>query len=313
MRNKQRVYILAGPTAAGKSAVVHRLARQHRLPVLSADSMAVYQGLDIGTAKPNRTEQREVLYYGIDLIAPTEPFSVGDYLGYVHREVHEESLFVTGGTGLYITCLLSGLDRSPPPDPAFRADMEQLLNESGLPALQDYARRTASDAYACLKDPDNPRRIIRALEKNRQEQAASARPDWKAHGPHPLLGLRWERAALHERIEQRVHAMYAGGLPEEAETLLACERPLSRTAEQAIGYCEAFAWLRGAIPREEAVQRTIIRTRQLAKRQMTWLNHQFAMRWVDVHNADSVQDLADRVWDAWQQMPPACLYDETEN
>ncbi len=311
MTNKQRVYILAGPTAAGKSAVIHRLALQHNLPVLSADSMAVYQGLDIGTAKPARREREEVTYHGVNLTPPNTAFSVGDFMAYVKNTVHEEAFLVTGGTGLYIKCLLAGLDESPPADPAFRAEMNQLLEESGLLGLQEYARKTSPETYEQISDQANPRRIIRALEKSRHPDAGRT-SDWQAGGPHPLLGLRWDRALLTARIESRVRAMYAEGLLEEAERLLSLGDALSETAAQAIGYREAFALLRGEFSREEAMAQTVVRTRQLAKRQMTWFNHQFDMQWMDVHTESNEQELADRVWTCWQEMPPAYLH-ETEN
>ncbi|MDD2237714.1 MAG: tRNA (adenosine(37)-N6)-dimethylallyltransferase MiaA [Kiritimatiellae bacterium] len=307
MTNKQRVYVLAGPTAAGKSAVIHRLALLHNLPVLSADSMAVYQGMDIGTAKPDDRARKEATYYGVNLATPNTTFSVGDFMGYLKNTVHDETLLVAGGTGLYLKCLLAGLNESPPADPVFRAEMDQLLLESGLQGLQEYARKTAPETYEQISDPANPRRIIRALEKSRHPDFGK-RSGWEANGPHPLLGLRRDRAQLTARIELRVRAMYAEGLLDEAEHLLSQGEALSQTALQAIGYREAFAVLRGEMPQKEAMAQTAARSRQLAKRQMTWFNHQFDMQWIDVHNESNELELADRVWTCWQEMPPAFIH-----
>ncbi len=306
-RNKQRVYVLAGPTAAGKSSIVHHLAQKYGLAVLSADSMAVYSGMDIGTAKASRREQSEVRYYGIDLISPDRPFSVGDYLSYVTQHVRDPEFIVAGGSGLYIKCLLSGLEPSPPPDPAFREAMNRLLNEQGLEALQAYACKNAPEAYRQLQDNKNPRRIIRALEKVRTSSVFDPSRKQESEKRPVLIGLQWDREELGRRIAQRVHTMYADGLLDEAETLQKQYPDLSATAMQAIGYREAFAVLRGELTRNEAIGQTVLRSRQFAKRQMTWYNRQFDMQWIDLAPTSCFQETADQVWSLWSRFP-ASLY-----
>ena len=303
-RNKQRILVLAGPTAAGKTAIAHHLAQQHGLAVLSADSMAVYSGMDIGTAKPTACEQKDVCYYGINLVSPNQTYSVGDYLAYVNQCVREPVFIVSGGSGLYIKCLLTGLEPSPPADLGFREEMNRLLHESGVEALQEYALSHAPEAYHQLQDKENPRRIIRALEKARAPEAPPAASETRLDNAVPkLIGLRWERDELGRRIDQRVHKMYADGLLEEAEGLLSRYGELSSTAMQSIGYREAFSVLRGELSREEAICQTVLRSRQFAKRQMTWYNRQFDMQWVDMTAFSELGKTSESVWALWNQFP----------
>ena len=307
-RNKPQILILAGPTAAGKSAIAHYLAQQNGLAVLSADSMAVYSGMDIGTAKPTAREQKDICYYGIDLVSPDQTYSVGDYLAYVNQHVRDPVFIVSGGSGLYIKCLLTGLEPSPPADPGFREEMNRLLHESGVEALQKYALRHAPEAYHQLQDKDNPRRIIRALEKARAPQSPAVSVTGRDCTLLKLIGLRWEREELVRRIDQRVEKMYADGLLEEAEVLLCRYGELSSTAMQSIGYREAFAVLRGELSREEAIRQTALRSRQFAKRQMTWYNRQFDMQWIDMTAVSELANTAESVWSLWNQFP-AFLYE----
>ena len=260
-------HFLVGTTASGKSAVAQYLAERDGRLIVSADSMNLYRGMDIGTAKPAAADQSSVDYVGIDLAEPTEKFSVANYLDAVRPAFESgREIIVAGGTGLYVKCLTEGFDDVPPENSALRAGLEVL----DFPALQQRAQTDAAELYSKLTEDDrqNPRRLIRILEKE-----VPTEKKWNSNPKPTLVGLRVERAVLHQRIEQRVEQMYAAGLLDEARELIKLD--LSQTALQAIGYAEAFAVLNHEMTLEEAKGKTIIRTRQLAKRQMTWFRHQY--------------------------------------
>lgn len=272
-----QAFVLVGATATGKSSVAHRLARRMNALLLSADSMNLYCGMDIGTAKPSAQQRQEVDYAGVDLVEPETSFSVADYLRAVGPALRcaaaeDRPVVVAGGTGLYVKCLLQGLGEAPPADPELRRRLEGCK----VSELQAELHRRAPERLAALADPENPRRLIRALEQAVQKTPAPE--NWKNRPVQSAAGLDVSRKVLHERIARRVEQMYADGLLEEARGLM--ERRLSNTARQAIGYAEAFAVLRGEISRERAVEKTVVRTRQLAKRQRTWFNNQLKVHWV---------------------------------
>jgi tRNA dimethylallyltransferase len=308
MTNQQQAYMLVGPTASGKSSVAQLLAEQTGSPVVSADSMSIYCGMDIGTAKPSPEERAAVQHFGIDLVDPTGAFSVGDWLNAVrpawgqpkHCSISGEvknnatmlrltpsAPIVAGGTGLYVKCLLQGLDDLPAADEELRERAEKMT----LAELQSEARAAAPEAYEAFADKENPRRLIRLIEHG----GAPARRDKEIP---TVVGLHVERNELHTRIAARVETMYAGGLLEEARGLIGLE--LSSTARHAIGYAEAFAVLRGEMTEAEAKERTIIRTRQLAKRQMTWFRHQLKVQWIETAELPTIGKLAEKVSNVWE-------------
>ena len=301
-QNSSSAFVLVGPTASGKSSVAQHLAEQTGAPIVSADSMNIYRGMDIGTAKPSIAERGAVEYHGIDLAEPTESFSVGDWLNAVKPaffQGSEKTPIVAGGTGLYVKCLLAGLDEMPAADEALRARAEKM----SLAELQAEARAAAPEAYEALADNENPRRLVRLLEKvpTIGKNVSNA---WKSELP-TVVGLHVERDVLLKRIAARVEQMYAGGLIEEARGLIELE--LSVTAQKAIGYAEAFAVLRGEMTEAQAKERTIIRTRQLAKRQMTWFRTQLNVEWVDAQNFQALEKLAEAVSNVWKKVPVAVV------
>lgn len=287
-------FVLVGPTASGKSTVAQMLAEQTGVSVVSADSMNIYCGMDIGTAKPSPVERGSVPYYGIDLADPTEPFSVGDWLNAVRPAFQgTETPIVAGGTGLYVKCLLAGLDDLPAADAELRERAEKMT----LSELQAEACAASPEAYAKLADKENPRRLVRLLEKIPMP-GTNVSNAWKNELP-AIVGLHVERDVLHNRIAERVAAMYAGGLLEEARGLLGLE--LSSTAQHAIGYAEAFAVLRGEMTAAEAMEKTIVRTRQLAKRQMTWLRHQLKVEWIETAGFPDIGKLVLEISKGWKK------------
>lgn len=298
-----RAWFLVGPTAVGKSRVAHCLAEQRGWEILSADSMQVYRGMDLGTAKPSPAERARVRYTGLDLVEPSAPYSVGCYLAEARRAVDAaraagRELIVVGGTGLYVKCLTEGLTPLPPGDAAARAEAERILAEGGVAALQETLRRRDPARYAALRDPCNPRRLARALETAGQTVSPAGR--WT--GPAVILtGLRMAPEALREEIRRRVDRMYEDGLPDEARRLRARYPAWSRTAARAIGYAEALALLDGALDERAARDQTVRRTVQLARRQMTWFRRQVRVDWIDVAPGAPPEETARQVAVSWEQ------------
>lgn len=296
-----RAYFLVGPTASGKSAVAQKLAETQGRSIVSADSMNIYIGMDIGTAKPTVAERRTVGYAGVDLAEPTEKFSVAAYLEAVRPAFASPAEpIVVGGTGLYVKCLTEGFDDVPPEQEELRAELES----HAFHDLEARAKRDAVELYNALTEDDrqNPRRLIRILEKVETGELSN-RPhtgSWNSTPKPRLVGLQVERETLLKRIEKRVDEMYADGLLDEAEQLLC--RELSQTAMQAIGYAEAFAVLRNEMTVEEAREQTIVRTRQLAKRQMTWFRNQLNVEWIDTAAFGESDRLAEAVAEAWERI-----------
>jgi tRNA dimethylallyltransferase len=315
-------YFIVGPTASGKSGVAQYIAEREGQLIVSADSMNLYRGMDIGTAKPTESERLKATYAGFDVADPTEKFNVAAYLNAVRPAFESgREIIVAGGTGLYVKCLTEGFDDVSPENKKLRAELESLE----FTELEKRAKLDAPDRYAALTpdDQQNPRRLIRILEKvaggtmsslsaNDRGDLSVRRADngdivppagsWNSKPKPVIVGLHVEREILVGRIADRVERMYADGLLEEAKGLI--ELDLSQTAMQAIGYAEAFAVLRNEMTLEEAKEKTVIRTRQLAKRQMTWFRNQLNVEWVDTAKYATKEELASAVKTVWDRTGP---------
>ena len=336
---RRAAFFLVGCTASGKTAVAHAIARETGALVLSADSMLVYRGMDVGTAKPTAAERAGVVLRGVDLADPDEPFSAGRWLESAREAAREAAeagrdLVVAGGTGLYVSALLRGIDTREA-DPGRRAELEALLAREGPEALVARAESLSPGSTAAI-DAKNPRRLVRLVEIleshaeteshaesaesfSHAENAESAEPrSGEAGSPAggaaerseaeavvhaPLVGLDFPPDVLNARIERRARAMFEGGLLDEVRAL--CERfpGFERsTAGAGIGYAEALAALHGEISADEAVAHTALRTRRLAKKQRTWWRHQARVEWVrgPADEADVARAARD-VRDLWSQ------------
>jgi tRNA dimethylallyltransferase len=271
--------------------------------------MLVYQGMDIGTAKPSLKERGDVIYYGIDLVLPIEQFSTGKYLEYVRSHVmtqgSEKGLIVVGGTGLYLRALLEGLPGSAAPSEAIRGQVQAILETEGLEGLCRALRDRDPVGLENLDDPMNPRRVQRALEYSLAELPPPHA--WLPASHPPVPGLCYPREVLAERILRRVHKMFEAGLLDEVRSLRSEFGDLSVTAAVGIGYDEAGAVLDGVLSREEAIEQTATRTRRLAKRQMSWFNHQANVNWIEITPGDSTESIATRVSDTWSRTGPIPL------
>ena len=305
-------WFLTGPTASGKSAVGVELARRIDAEIVSLDSMALYRGMNIGTAKPTEEQRREVLHHLIDVIEPWEEYSLSKYVEAAERIAAEiagrgrRTLFV-GGTPLYLKGLLRGIFRGPPADWQLRRRLADQSQEHG----GDWLHRRLLEvdpASAARLHPNDTRRLIRALEvfektghpiSELQRQFDAGRPAEECR----VFVLDWPRAELYARIERRVEEMFAAGLVDEVRRLLARgplsqrERGdiLSRTARQAVGYHEAIEHLEGQRGLAETIELVRRHTRQLAKRQMTWFRGLSECRFVAVSGRLDAEELAGRI------------------
>ncbi len=294
--------VIAGATATGKSAVAQLIAERTGAAIVSADSMLVYRGMDVGTAKPTTGERCRVRYIGLDCVAPGQRFSAGEWLECVRRGVAAlpagTPLVVAGGTGLYIRALLDGLD-APPADDAARTRARAIFASGGLGALKAEVARLGAPVPP--GDAENPRRLMRAIERASAPRAP--RPSAARSAPDALRArfagarvfcLAMDRDALAARIALRARRMFEEGIVEEAARIFGAGSP-SETALGAIGYAEALAFSRGEMPLEQAIERVAARTRQLAKRQRTWFRHQLDAVEISVGPDDSPASVADRL------------------
>lgn len=273
--------ILTGPTAAGKTKIALHLAQRLDAEIVSVDSMAVYRELDIGTAKPSAAERGVIPHHALDLVAPSEPFSVAAWLSEAARAVEgirrrgRRVLFV-GGTPLYLKALREGLSAGPGANPDLRKTLARRLEREGAAQLHGELATLAPEAAARIH-PNDGRRIIRALEVASMPASpadGSQLANWGRLTANataaPLLVVDVPRKLLAERIAERVQRMFQEGLVEEVRAAVAAGG-IGPTAQQGAGYREVLSMLAGRLSREEAVEQTIRRTRQLAKRQRTWL------------------------------------------
>ncbi|HWL44042.1 MAG TPA: tRNA (adenosine(37)-N6)-dimethylallyltransferase MiaA [Ilumatobacter sp.] len=289
---------VVGPTASGKSSVALHAAEQlGDIDLISVDSMQVYRGMDIGTAKPTTAEQERVRHHLIDLVEPSQEFTVAEFQA-AYRALGDRPAILVGGTGLYHRAVIDGLDL-----PGEWPDIRRRLTAEPLDAL--YARLAAADPAAAAKiEPNNQRRVVRALEviEGSGRRFSSFGPGLDAYPPSPVaqVGLRWDRPVLSARIEQRVHQMMNDGLLGEAERLLAAPGGLSRTAAQALGYKELIAHLDGHTSLDAAVKQIVVRTRQFAVRQLRWFGRDPRVAWVDVEH-DPVAEAVPAVLAAFER------------
>lgn len=282
---------IVGSTASGKSAVAMAVARElGDVDLVSVDSMQVYRGMDIGTAKPTPTEQAEIRHHCIDLVDASEEFTVAEFqpaVAAARREVAAAGhrALLVGGTGLYHRVVIDDFDL-PGRYPGVRADLEADLDTEA-----QHARLRVLDPDAAAKmEPGNRRRVLRALEVviGSGRHFSEFGPGVDAYPPSPVvqIGVRRPRELLADRIERRVHDMVEHGLVDEVRALRA--RGLSRTAGQALGYKEIVDVIDGRVGHDEAIETIITRTRRFAVRQERWFRRDPRVRWIDVdHDSDA--------------------------
>jgi tRNA dimethylallyltransferase len=276
--------VLTGPTGAGKTPLGLELAERLGAEIVSLDSMTVYRGMDVGTAKPTRDERRRVPHHLIDELDPWESASVAWWLNQATaccRDIEDRGkrpLFV-GGTPLYLKALLRGLFNGPPADPELRRRLSAEADQGGRHVLHE--RLAGLDPAAAARlHPNDLRRVIRALEvwELTGRPISAWQEQWSGAGDssgleNRVLWLDLPREELHARIDARVGQMIAAGWVDEVRALRSLPRPRSREASQALGYREILDYLDGKATLPETVARIQTRTRQFAKRQLTWFRH----------------------------------------
>ena len=297
-------WFLTGATASGKSKTSLELAKLINAEIISLDSMAIYRGMDIGTAKPPVAERGDVPHHLIDIRDPNETFSTSQYrdaaLETIEsiRERGKEVLFV-GGTALYLKALLRGMFEGPPADWEFRKQVEKEIEESGGEFLHERLQMIDPVAAHNIHRNDH-RRIIRALEVFSTTGKPISHWQMEFDDPTPaeecrVFAIRHQREILHERIEQRVGAMFDSGLIDEVNGLLEKHGELSHTAAQAVGYREVIEHLNGQHTEEETRELVLIRTRRFARHQETWFRNLSECRWVELEADFDPQKVASEI------------------
>ncbi len=297
------VAAVVGPTATGKTRLAVELALRFGGEVISADSMQIYRGLDVGTAKPTPEEMRGVPHHLVGFLDPAQTFSVADYVRLASEAVADvrkrgKLPVVAGGTGLYVSSLLEGLRFSPEGrDEGLRRRLREKAERDGAQALFDELRAFDPESAARIH-PNNVGRVIRAIEVYRVSGVTMTEQMRRSRAVSPpydaaVVGLAYrDRAKLYEAIDRRVDGMMEKGLLEEAKSVFSMER--APTAVQAIGYKEFFPYFRGECPLAESVEAVKRESRRYAKRQLTWFRRSEAVEWLFVDEFDGFEPLLSR-------------------
>ncbi|HEV2437557.1 MAG TPA: tRNA (adenosine(37)-N6)-dimethylallyltransferase MiaA [Verrucomicrobiae bacterium] len=295
-----RSVFLAGPTAVGKSEIALSLAERLGGEIISVDSMQVYRGLDIGTAKPSPADRACMPHHLIDICDLTQSFDAAQFVRLAQRALEEIQArgrvpIFCGGTGLYFKAFLSGLGEAPSANPELRAKLEAMPFEALLREL----RKRDPAAYEKI-DKQNPRRVIRAVEVIRLtgKKFSQQRAEWKStvQGQRPeFFCLTRAAEDLRQRIDARVDTMFARGLVDETRELLKHGLEGNKTAMQAIGYRQVVEHLRGERSLPETVELVKIKTRQFAKRQLTWFRAQKNLEWIETKPDELPKETAQKI------------------
>ena len=297
-----RCIFIAGPTAVGKSAIALALAEQIGGEIITVDSMQVYRGLDIGTAKPTLDERARVPHHLLDVCDLNEAFDAAQFIrlaemAVVEAHSRQRTPIFCGGTGLYFKAYLEGLGAAPAADPKLRAELEALPYETLLCELRE------RDPVAYDKiDKQNPRRVIRAVEVVRLtgKKFSEQRSEWKTETRSEkhqtsFYCLTRKTEDLHHRINARVDEMFARGLVDETRELLKHGLAENKSAMQAIGYRQVVEHLRGERNLKESIELVKIRTRQFAKRQLTWFRRHGNCNWLELEPNETIEETLARI------------------
>jgi len=299
---KDMVLIL-GVTASGKGRLAFELARKTAGRIISVDSMKVYRRMNIGTAKPSEQTRQQVKYHLIDVVEPSESFSVGKFVELTNEAIEEiksvnKPVIAVGGTAMYIKILLFGLFEGAGTDEEIRRQLKQRIKAEGLSELHKELSQIDPVAAGRIH-PNDAKRIVRALEVykitgigisylQRQFDASQPLDNWT------VIGLRRKKADANHRINMRVKKMFETGLVDEVKALLAEDKPLSQQARCAIGYAEVIDYLNGKITLEDTIELVKKNTRRFAKSQRTWFKTFRDVNWLDVAEDESSERILER-------------------
>jgi tRNA dimethylallyltransferase len=305
--SRPRAIVLMGPTASGKTALAIELMQHLPVELISVDSALIYRGMDIGTAKPTAEEQIKAPHALIDLIDPRAVYSAADF----RRDALEEMAKITaqgripllvGGTMLYFKALIEGISELPCGDASLRKAIEQQASEEGWQALHHELARV-DPVSAQRIHPNDPQRLMRAIEVYRLTgrsltELTQAKPDVSPYQFTQFAIVPPDRAILHQRIELRFNQMLASGFEDEVKRLIARgDLHLGMPSMRCVGYRQMWEYLQGNLDYQEMVFRSIVATRQLAKRQMTWLKGWPELNWLESGAPDNAAKMFN-LWDA---------------
>ncbi|MDO8885407.1 tRNA (adenosine(37)-N6)-dimethylallyltransferase MiaA [Candidatus Oleimmundimicrobium sp.] len=287
---KEKVLVIVGPTAVGKSKIAIELAKKHNGEIISADSMQVYKGMSIGTAKLSSDEMQGVKHHLIDVAEPTENFSVAEYQKLARKAIfsilqRDKLPILVGGSGLYIKAVIDELGFPKGTlKSTFRQDIEKQAKDDPKSLHKQLSKLDPSAAKKI--HPNNIRRLIRALEivNITGKSYADYHKNWEKESSLynvKIFGLNLNREKLYAKIDKRVEQMFKNGLVEEVEKLVSSGKLKSTTALQALGYKEIIRYLNGQIVLDEAKELIKQRTKNFAKRQLTWFKRDKRIKWID--------------------------------
>ena len=307
---KPNILFLVGPTGSGKSELAISLAKVLNGEIISCDSMLVYRGMNIGTAKLNREEREGIKHYLIDLKNPRQQFSVSEYrkraLEAIRKILDRKRLpIVVGGSGLYVQALIDGLVPESNKTAKTRKKLEEKLKRYGISYLYKRLKKIDPER-ACEILPSDSRRIIRALEI--YETYHTKPSEWRKKRvalqelghTWTMIGLMRDRQELYERINHRVERMIAKGFIREVKRL--SKQGFSKTARQAIGYLEISQYLKNKISLDKAIEETKKRSRHLAKKQLIWFRKEKRIKWIFVPKHSSLNEVKNSVVNTWKNV-----------
>lgn len=303
MAIKNKLLVLIGPTAVGKTKTSIMLAKAYNGEIISGDSMQIYKKMDIGTAKIKPSEMEGIPHYLIDIKEPDEPFSAAEFQELVRGKISDiagrgKLPIIVGGTGLYIQSVLYDYQFSDAPtNDEFRKTLEAKVEKEGNISLHDQLMAVDPESGSKIH-PNNVRRVIRALEVHYCTGKTAS--EWQSQQqPEPLynaavIGLNMDREQLYERINKRVDLMIAEGLVEEVQKLYQMGLKNCQSI-QAIGYKELFEYFDGKITLEQAVEKLKQNSRHYAKRQLTWFRNKMNVKWIDMANIDNSDSFVKKI------------------
>ncbi len=312
---KNRQILILGVTASGKGRLAFELAKSLNAEIISIDSMKVYRRMDIGTAKPPKEKRDQIPYHLIDVVEPSDSFSVASFLELAEAAVADirsrnkpachgrlasgesRRVVAVGGTALYIKSLLYGLFEGPGADETIRAELKTQAQTEGLDKLYEQLRKIDPDTANKISSND-PRRIIRALEVYRLtgKPISQFQQQWNADAAHDwtIIGVRREKTEENKRINARVKKMLDAGLVDEVKALLAEQKPLSKQARCAIGYAEIIDHLSGKTSLDDAIELIKKNTRKLAKAQRTWFKTFKNVLWLTLTPDETPEEILNK-------------------
>ena len=290
---KNKVIVICGPTASGKTALSIELAKQINGEIVSCDSMQIYKDMDIGTAKPTVEEMQGIKHYLIGYVSPEERYSVADYKTDAKKAIKEiiekgKMPIIVGGTGLYLDSLIYEIEyQDIKLDEEYRKKLEEEVEEKGLEVLYEKAKQIDEKAIEKIS-PNDKKRILRILEiyhatgKTKTEQEIESRKK-EVEYDYKVYALDWDRQKLYDRINKRVDMMIEQGLIEEVKQILE-KYDTFPTAMQGLGYKEVVDYLKEKLTKEEMIEKIKMETRRYAKRQLTWFRKNKQTIWLNAEN-----------------------------